>query len=220
MGLNDIIIKIVEFIMILAPYGVFALLASLIVDLGGSNPDKAFDILIALLWYGLTVLIGLVLMVAVVYPIIFKLFTKVKYSDFFKAIRPAQLLAFSTSSSAATLPVTMERVEKRVGRIRRSKQLCVAPGRNYQHGRHQPVPGRGRRIHRAGFGTWIDNRPAIDDRFYGPAGFYRNRGRAKCGVGDVGDCIAGHWRADRRTGADFGARQNFGYVPHGGKHNR
>ncbi len=114
-GLNDIIIKIVEFIMILAPYGVFALLASLIVDLGGSNPDKAFDILIALLWYGLTVLIGLVLMVAVVYPIIFKLFTKVKYSHFFKVIRPAQLLAFSTSSSAATLPVTMERVEKGLG---------------------------------------------------------------------------------------------------------
>jgi Na+/H+-dicarboxylate symporter len=54
-------------------------------------------------------------MVAVVYPIIFKLFTKVKYSDFFKAIRPAQLLAFSTSSSAATLPVTMERVEKELG---------------------------------------------------------------------------------------------------------
>ncbi len=114
-GLNDIIIKIVEFIMILAPFGVFALIASLIVELGGENPEKAFEILYALLWYAITVLIGLALMITVVYPLILKLFTKVKYSDFFKAIRPAQLLAFSTSSSAATLPVTMERVEKGLG---------------------------------------------------------------------------------------------------------
>lgn len=111
-GLNDVVIKIVEFIMILAPYGVFALIASLIVELGGANPDKAFELLYALLWYSMTVLIGLMLMIAVVYPVFFKLFTKVKYKDFFKGIRPAQLLAFSTSSSAATLPVTMEVVEK------------------------------------------------------------------------------------------------------------
>ncbi|MDF9801133.1 proton glutamate symport protein [Catalinimonas alkaloidigena] len=111
-GFNDIIIKIVEFIMILAPYGVFALIASLIVDLGGENPDQAFELLLALLWYSITVIIGLALMVAVVYPSLFKIFTKVPYSKFFKAIRPAQLLAFSTSSSAATLPVTMEVVEK------------------------------------------------------------------------------------------------------------
>jgi len=111
-GLNDIIIKIVEFIMILAPYGVFALLASLIVEMGGSNPDKAFDILYALLWYAGTVLLGLIIMGLVAYPMLLKLFTKVHYTHFFKAIRPAQLLAFSTSSSAATLPVTMERVEK------------------------------------------------------------------------------------------------------------
>lgn len=111
-GFNDVIIKIVEFIMILAPYGVFALIASLIVELAGSNPDKAFELLYALLWYSITVLIGLAMMIAVVYPAFFKIFTKVKYKDFFKAIQPAQLLAFSTSSSAATLPVTMEVVEK------------------------------------------------------------------------------------------------------------
>ncbi len=111
-GLNDVIIKIVEFIMLLAPYGVFALIASLIVELAGDNPDKAFELLYALLWYSVTVLIGLVAMVALVYPALFKIFTKVKYKDFFRGIRPAQLLAFSTSSSAATLPVTMEVVEK------------------------------------------------------------------------------------------------------------
>ncbi|WPP53277.1 dicarboxylate/amino acid:cation symporter [Catalinimonas niigatensis] len=111
-GFNDIIIKIVEFIMILAPYGVFALIAALIVDLGGDDPDKAFELLLALLWYSVTVLIGLAAMIIIVYPALFKIFTKVPYSKFFKAMRPAQLLAFSTSSSAATLPVTMEVVEK------------------------------------------------------------------------------------------------------------
>ncbi len=110
-GLNDVIIKIVEYIMILAPYGVFALIAALIVDLGGDDPDKALELLLALLWYSMTVIIGLVLMIVVVYPALFKIFTKVPYKTFFKAMRPAQLLAFSTSSSAATLPVTMEVVE-------------------------------------------------------------------------------------------------------------
>lgn len=111
-GLNDVIIKIVEFIMILAPYGVFALIASLIVELGGTEPEKAFELLYALLWYSVTVIIGLIAMIALIYPGLFKIFTKVKYKDFFKGIRPAQLLAFSTSSSAATLPVTMEVVQK------------------------------------------------------------------------------------------------------------
>lgn len=111
-GLNDVIIKVVEFIMILAPYGVFALIASLIVELGGTEPDKAFELLYALLWYSVTVIIGLIAMIVLIYPALFKIFTKVKYKDFFKGIRPAQLLAFSTSSSAATLPVTMEVVQK------------------------------------------------------------------------------------------------------------
>lgn len=110
-GLNDVIIKIVEYIMLLAPYGVFALIAALIVEISGENPDEAFTLLYALLWYSLTVLAGLIIMIAIVYPAIFKLFTKVKYKTFFRAMRPAQLLAFSTSSSAATLPVTMEVVQ-------------------------------------------------------------------------------------------------------------
>ncbi|MEO0332059.1 MAG: dicarboxylate/amino acid:cation symporter, partial [Bacteroidota bacterium] len=110
-GLNDVIIKIVEFIMLLAPYGVFALIAALIVEIGGENPNEAFTLLYALLWYTMTVIIGLLIMVAVIYPAIFKMFVKVKYKKFFRAMRPAQLLAFSTSSSAATLPVTMEVVQ-------------------------------------------------------------------------------------------------------------
>lgn len=114
-GLNEVIIKIIGFIMLIAPYGVFALIASLIVDLAGDNPDKVFEILYAELWYSLTVLIGLGIMLLIIYPALFKLFTKTKYTDFFKGIRPAQLLAFSTSSSSATLPITMKQVEEELG---------------------------------------------------------------------------------------------------------
>jgi len=114
-SLNEMIIKIVDFIMMLAPYGVFALIAGVIVDLAGNDLTKALDLLSALAWYCIAVLVGLILHVLIVYSGLFKLFSKMKLRDFFKAIRPAMLLGFSTSSSSATLPVTMERVEKNVG---------------------------------------------------------------------------------------------------------
>lgn len=114
-GMNDVIIQIVNYIMMIAPYGVFALMASLIVEIAGDNPDSAVQLLLALLKYSLVVVAGLFTMVLVVYPLILMSFTKVKYKDFFKAIRPAQLLAFSTSSSSATLPVTMKQVEEELG---------------------------------------------------------------------------------------------------------
>ncbi|GAB3010679.1 dicarboxylate/amino acid:cation symporter [Cyclobacterium sediminis] len=114
-GINDVIIEIVGFIMILAPYGVFALMASLIVEITGDNPDSAVELLLSLLKYSVVVIGGLLLMVVFFYPMILKIFTKVKYLDFFKALQPAQLLAFSTSSSSATLPVTMKQVEEEIG---------------------------------------------------------------------------------------------------------
>jgi proton glutamate symport protein len=114
-GFNDVIIQIVNFIMMVAPYGVFALMASLIVEIAGNNPDSAIQLLLALLKYSLVVLGGLFLMVFAVYPSILAAFTKVPYKDFFKAIRPAQLLAFTTSSSSATLPVTMKQTEEEIG---------------------------------------------------------------------------------------------------------
>jgi len=109
-GLNDIILKMVDLIMIAAPYGVFALLSGLVVDFGGST-----DLFIALGMYSLTVIIGLLLLIFVIYPLVLKFFTNIKYLDFLKAIMPAQMLAFSTSSSAATLPVTIERCENHLG---------------------------------------------------------------------------------------------------------
>ena len=109
-GINDIILKIVEIIMKLAPYGVFSLLACLIVDFGASN-----ELFVALAKYSVTVILGLLIMIFIFYPIILTIFTKVKYKSFFASISPAQMLAFSTSSSAATLPVTMERCENGLG---------------------------------------------------------------------------------------------------------
>ncbi len=108
-GLNEIILKMIDFIMICAPYGVFALMATLIVQSPG------IELIIALLWYSLSVLIGLALLVFLIYPLIVKTYTGRSYASFFKGISPAQLLAFSTSSSAATLPVTMERVTEHIG---------------------------------------------------------------------------------------------------------
>jgi Na+/H+-dicarboxylate symporter len=114
-SLNDVIIKIVDIIMLIAPYGVFALMAAVIVDLAGDDLSRALDLLGALGWYSVTVVIGLLLHVLIVYSSLFKLFSNMKLSDFFRAIRPAILLGFSTSSSSATLPVTMDRMENNAG---------------------------------------------------------------------------------------------------------
>lgn len=108
-GLNDVILKIIDIIMLGAPIGVFALMSALMVEI----PD--FSTLNALLVYALTVVLGLLIMVFVFYPTMLIVLAKYSPVKFFKAISPAQLLAFSTSSSAATLPVTMERVIDHVG---------------------------------------------------------------------------------------------------------
>lgn len=114
-GMNEVVLKIIHFIMLLAPFGVFALIASLIVEVAGENPSKAFEILSALLIYGLTVLIALAVHIFTVYFSLIKVFARKKFAEFLRGIREAQLLAFSTSSSAAALPVNMECVEKNVG---------------------------------------------------------------------------------------------------------
>ncbi|MGY3793010.1 dicarboxylate/amino acid:cation symporter [uncultured Aquimarina sp.] len=107
-GFNDVILKLIDLIMLAAPYGVFALLAALVVE------SPSADLFAALGMYGVSVLIGLALMIGV-YILIVWFFTKKSPSFFINGISPAQLLAFSTSSSAATLPVTMERVEEHLG---------------------------------------------------------------------------------------------------------
>ena len=114
-SLNAIFLKMVEVVMLGAPYFVFALLAGVISKLAGDNPAGVIEIFKGLGIYSIVVLIGLGSMVFVVYPSIMYFFTKKTYSYFFKSIASAQMLAFSTSSSAATLPVTMDCVNKNLG---------------------------------------------------------------------------------------------------------
>ena len=107
-SLNDVVLKMVDLIMLTAPYAVFALLANVVVSSG--DPE----LLYALLFYASVVVGGLLLMVCF-YLIVVAIVVKKNPFWFLKQISPAQLLAFSTSSSAATLPVTMERVEEHLG---------------------------------------------------------------------------------------------------------
>lgn len=107
-ALNDVVLKMVDLIMLTAPYAVFALLANVVVSSG--DPD----LLVALLKYAGVVVLGLFFMI-VFYALVVAVYTKKNPFWFLKEISPAQLLAFSTSSSAATLPVTMERVEEHIG---------------------------------------------------------------------------------------------------------
>jgi len=104
-GITDITINLVHMIMKLAPYGVFALIAFVIAQYGS-------DIILTLISYFLTTLFALFLHVVVFNSAIIKIFTNLKLSEFWKGIYPALLVAFSTSSSSATLPVTMECAEK------------------------------------------------------------------------------------------------------------
>ncbi|MEN0109787.1 MAG: dicarboxylate/amino acid:cation symporter [Planctomycetota bacterium] len=108
-GLNEVILRLIDLIMLTAPVGVFALLAALVAE------TPSWDVFRALMLYGVCVVAGLATLVLGFYPALVVAFTPKRYGEFFRALSPAQLLAFSTSSSAATLPVTMERVEEHLG---------------------------------------------------------------------------------------------------------
>jgi Na+/H+-dicarboxylate symporter len=115
-GTLEVFLKMVDLVMQAAPFFVFALLAGVVSKMAGDDIGKVIEIFKGLSWYTLTVLGGLLLMIFVIYPLVLKLFVKkIPYKGFFKGMSPAQTLAFSTSSSAATLPVTMECVENNLG---------------------------------------------------------------------------------------------------------
>ena len=112
-GLSDAFIKMIEMIMKVSPFFVFALMAGVVIDIAGDDPGKVLELFMGLTWYSVVVFVGLVLVAFALYPLILKIFgIKITYREFFRGISPAQALAFSTSSSAATLPVTMECVEE------------------------------------------------------------------------------------------------------------
>ncbi|MFQ5890009.1 MAG: dicarboxylate/amino acid:cation symporter [Gemmatimonadota bacterium] len=118
-GVNEAAMVMIHWIMKLAPYAVFALIAAVIARFG-------MDVLQSLLFYSLTVILGLLLHVSVVYPTLLRVLARVKPGRFFGRVREAQLIAFSTSSSNATLPVTMEVAEEKLG-VSREVSSFVLP---------------------------------------------------------------------------------------------
>ncbi len=111
-GINAVFLKMVEKVMAVAPFFVFALLAGVIAKMA-DTPSEVFEIFKGLGSYSMVVFVGLAIMIFLFYPVIASIFIKkISYKSFFNHISPAQFLAFSTSSSAATLPVTMECVEE------------------------------------------------------------------------------------------------------------
>lgn len=128
-GLNEVFLKMVDIVMLGAPFFVFCLLAGKMSQLAGDDPNGVIEVFKGLGWYSLTVVIGLGIMAFVVYPLIMIALTKkIEYFSFFKNIGPAQMLAFSTSSSAATLPVTMECVERNLNVPKRITSFVLPIG--------------------------------------------------------------------------------------------
>jgi Na+/H+-dicarboxylate symporter len=107
-GVSQVMIKMVDIIMLIAPFGVFALIAATIADFG-------FNILYTLIWYGLAVIVGLLIQTYLIYGSLVGLFGKIGVGKFYMGLRNAQAIAFSTSSSAATLPITFDCVENKLG---------------------------------------------------------------------------------------------------------
>ena len=114
-GFNHIIIRMVDIIMIMAPLGVFALIADTITSVAGDNLSQVIELLGALGFYCISIILGLMIHMVGTYTSVLKIFSSMRLGTFYKGVAPAQLVAFSTSSSGATLPITMERCEEKLG---------------------------------------------------------------------------------------------------------
>ncbi|HUG27566.1 MAG TPA: dicarboxylate/amino acid:cation symporter [Gemmatimonadales bacterium] len=125
-GLQAVVIRIVEMIMVTAPVGVFALMAATITSVAGDSLTEILNLLGALGFYMIAVLLGLAIMGLVVYPLMLRMFSGMPIRHFFREMLPVQLLAFSTSSSGATLPVTMKVARTRLG-VSREVSSFVLP---------------------------------------------------------------------------------------------
>ncbi len=132
-GMQAVVIKLVNIIMLMAPIGVFALITKTISSLaigedGQADLGQIGAVLGALGSYCIAVIIGLLLHTTIVYLGLLKLWTPLKIPQFFKAIAPAQLLAFSTSSSGATLPVTMRQCKEKLGTSKETTSFVLPLG--------------------------------------------------------------------------------------------
>ncbi len=114
-GLNEIVLKIVMLIMKFAPYGVIALMGTLVVEFAGDDVSETLNLFASLGFYILVTFVGFFIMIFVIYPLVLMALTPIRYKGFYKAISPAMMIAFSTSSSAAALPLKIEQCEKELG---------------------------------------------------------------------------------------------------------
>ncbi|GAB4376627.1 MAG: dicarboxylate/amino acid:cation symporter [Salibacteraceae bacterium] len=128
-GLNEVFVKMVDIVMRAMPFFVFCLLAGAVVSAAGNDAGKLNDLVSFLGWYSLAVLLGLMFMALVFYPLLVSVFVKkLSYKQFLRSISEAQLTAFSTSSSVATLPVTLRVVEEKLGVSKRITSFVLPIG--------------------------------------------------------------------------------------------
>ncbi len=128
-GLNEIFVQMIWTVMKAMPVFVFALMAGQIVKAAGTDPQKFFELLDFLWRYSLVVILGLVFMIFIFYPALVSILVKkIKYKFFMKGMRTAQVTAFSTSSSVATLPVTMDCVNNKIGVSERTSSFVLPIG--------------------------------------------------------------------------------------------
>jgi Na+/H+-dicarboxylate symporter len=118
-GVNQTVMVLIDWIMKLAPYAVFALIGAVVARFG-------LDLLRSLVFYAAAVAGGLLLHAMITYGLVLRFLVKMNPVTFMKRIIEAQLVAFSTSSSNATLPVTMEVAEEKLG-ISNSTASFVLP---------------------------------------------------------------------------------------------
>lgn len=107
-SITEVFTTIVRWIIRCAPVGVFCLIAPIVATLG-------FDIILSLGAYCVTILLGLAMIQLLVYPSVVRLFSPIPVGRFFRGIAQVQMVAFSSSSSAATLPVTIANVRDKLG---------------------------------------------------------------------------------------------------------
>ncbi len=128
-AINEVFVQMVWVVMKAMPIFVFALMAGQIVKAAGTDPENFSQLLTFLIRYGIVVIIGLAIMAFLVYPLIITLFVKnMTWKKFLSGMRDAQITAFSTSSSVATLPVTMKCVEENLGVSERTTSFVLPIG--------------------------------------------------------------------------------------------
>ena len=212
-SVNAAIIKIVEIILVVAPVGVFSLIAGTITSVAGDNPSDVAQLLGALGLYCLCVLVGLAIHAFLTYPILLRTLTPITPFRFLRGVVPAQLVAFSTSSSAATLPVSMETAEHNLGVSEEVTSFVLPLGATINMDGTARLHVGGGRLHRADARHPARPGGAGNHRLYRAPRLDRHRGGAQRRNRDAGHRPRGHRRAGGRHRADLRRRPDPRHVP-------